>query len=252
MKIILGFILFCTNAYSLHMVKNEKIIFIGDDCSYEILSHLDKKTWQACRLVCWKWRARIDWLAKNYFKIKIPKAPIDFYHDNDFARMRLMQLGQKAFQRKYYKQTFDNFSKAAAIKPGNAQATYMVGCLFLRGLGTQKSVREGLYQLEKAADNGYDRALFDMALFFLWGCADVDDGSSEKEQSQYKDPKLAIELFTKLLPKQHPGAIYQMGKIYAEGDLVERNMDKAIELFRESASYNYKEAIEALKIVEDE
>jgi tetratricopeptide (TPR) repeat protein len=248
---ILNLFLFCGTSFAIHTEpfseeSGDPIIYLNDDVSYQILQKLESQDLRSCRLVCWQWRARIDYILGEYFKIKREVPVLNHLTETDFARKILMEQGCTSFKKKEFKESFDCFSTASFIKPGNAQAIYMVGCLFLRGRGVERSVREGLYQMQRAADAGFAPAYFDLGLFHYNGCTEVDYGDAEG----HIDYRQAFYFFEKASELKHANAIYHLGLMYGRAQHVEENFEKARQLITEAAALKYEAAIDCCEKIE--
>lgn len=111
------------------------------------------------------------------------------------------------------------YRKAAAL--GNPYAQYRLSRLCLSGQPDAAKEAEGLSWLQKASDAGIPQAQYALAKLLLEG------------ESLPKDIPRAIELLTMAAQQDRPGphnknfAAYTLGKLYQQGNGVERNIPSA-------------------------
>ena len=143
---------------------------IDNDSFCVIFNQLTRYDHESCRLVCYDWRVSVDWYLRNRVEKKKAKPVLDFLSENDFLRMAMIAQAQEEYRDEDFCAAFRHFSAAASYEKGNARAMFMIGHMFLLGKGIKKSIREGFYQLNNAAEAGYGPAACDLGLIFHHGC----------------------------------------------------------------------------------
>lgn len=213
------------------------------DSSSLIFSDLERADLQSCRLVCFEWRAAVDWYLKNRAKRKKVEPVLSPLEESDFLRLVSIDLAHNAYKKGKYAKAFSLFSAAASHDRGNAHAAYMTGHMFLLGQGVNKSIREGLYQLHLAAEAGFSPALYDLGLIFHTG------RDSKNNSIVAKDLGKAFAYYQQAHESGYSKATYHLGLMYYEGLHVKKDQECGISLISLAAANGDKNAIEALTII---
>ena len=116
----------------------------------------------------------------------------------------------------------DLFSKSAAL--GDANAMEELAESYSNGEGVAKNDAEALEWFTLAAKAGNSSAMLSLGGLYLLG----SDGVEESDED-------AAKWFQKAADLKNAAAIYDLGKLYEDGQGVPRNMDKAKQLYLESA-----------------
>jgi TPR repeat protein len=116
----------------------------------------------------------------------------------------------------------DLFSKSAAL--GDANAMVELAESYSNGEGVAKNDAEALEWFTLAAKAGNSSAMLSLGGLYLLG----NDGVEQSDED-------AAKWFQKAADLKNAAAIYDLGKLYEDGQGVPRNMDKAKELYLESA-----------------
>jgi TPR repeat protein len=218
--------------------KLECAVSIEHEAFSLILSQIDRIDHESCRLVCWEWRTATDWFLCNRAKRKKAKQITDRMEESDFGRVMSIERGHEEYKADKLHEAFCLFSYASSSEQGNAHATYMVGHMFLRGEGVNKSTREGLYQLRNSAESGFASAIYDLGLFYYTG--QLEDGTTIIDINYQK----AFEFFDRAHRLKNKAATYHLGRMYYYGHYVKEDQSKALDLIRQSANAGYKTAKE--------
>lgn len=136
---------------------------------------------------------------------------------------------------------------------GSGDGYYGLGCLFVEG--TEKDYEKGIKMLEKAVELGSLQAMYKLAFCYKTGIAvekDLDkaiywfkrgheDGDNESSYvlgtiyiSQMKDD-LAMTVFERPLAHEHNNTVNVMGLLYEWGVIVEKDEQKAFDLFTKAS-----------------
>lgn len=237
---------FCIIVSFLTSVRLSAADFSNPDCdSFAlVLSGLKHADLCACRLICFEWRVAVDWYLKNRAKYKKVKPILTSLEECDFGRLACIDTAYTVYHKGDYSKAFRLFSTVASLGRGNAQAAFITGHLFLLGRGVNKSIREGLYQLQLAAEADFLPALFDLGLIFLTG------NDAEHNPIIEKDLGKAYSYFQQAHENGHIGATYHFGLMYYEGLDVKKDRDYGLRFIRLSAEKGYETAIETLIIID--
>lgn len=129
------------------------------------------------------------------------------------------------------KKRFKNYMKAAE-RDNNPAALYNLGLMYSRGAGNvvEQDKQKAAEFYERAAEQGNDKAQFNLALLYAKG------------EGVPQDKAKAAELYEKAAEQGNPKAQSNLGLMYARGDGVEQNYERAIELFNEAAEQDDAEA----------
>ena len=116
----------------------------------------------------------------------------------------------------------DLFSKSAAL--GDANAMEELAESYSNGEGVAKNDTEAVEWFTLAAKAGNSSAMLTLGGLYLLG----NDGVEQNDED-------AAKWFQKAADLKNAAAIYDLGKLYEDGQGVPRNMEKAKELYLESA-----------------
>lgn len=225
-------------------VDNSALAYFDVDTATIVLDQLQRCEHQAFRLVCYVWRAYTDWYLRHRAKRKKAKPVLRQIHEDDFFRMVQLSETFRAIRVKDYSRAFRLASDVSSYEVGNAEAMYVVGHLFLMGKGVTRSIREGLYQLNNAAEAGLPAAIYDLGIIFSQG---ID---ADKKIAVVVDHKKAFAFFQRAHDLGHKGATYELGRMYYEGWHGQKDPQKGLLLIKQAASKGYKLAKTALKDIE--
>ena len=122
-------------------------------------------------------------------------------------------------QEQWYKQAFAGFLELEQ-QSHDDKLQYRIGWLFLYGVGTGKDEAAAREWFERASKLGNPHAQYQLARMIL------DAPSSTPEQTAQ-----ALEWLTKAAEAGQDCAQYAFGKIYREGQEIEKDIQQAVELF---------------------
>ncbi|MBD5265662.1 MAG: sel1 repeat family protein [Bacteroides sp.] len=161
----------------------------------------------------------------------------------------------------YYKKAFEWYKKAA--KHGVEEAMINIAVLFWQGHGVQKDYNEAMKWLKKAADKGNSDALYAIGLLHTdpeyridydtyreWNNKAIDAGNEyamycfgidflEGIRGANQDFDKAKKWFLMASEKNHPESQYQLGMLYYNGILGEKNYDEAKKWFLKASENDH-------------
>lgn len=114
-----------------------------------------------------------------------------------------------------------------AANAGDAQAQYYLGVLYDHGEGVVRNYKTATGWYEKAALQGNRDAQFNLGMIYHDGAGVAGDPGSVAQ-----DQAAAAHWLGMAADKQHPMASYLMCQLVDEGQVVERDLDRALELCR--------------------
>ena len=196
------------------------------------------------------------WIIGNeYLKESVAdKAEEWFEKEFEKDESNLFRIGNAFKYHGFYDKAFEWYMKAAEF--GNSLAMVITGYCYKMGKGIKQNTDKAIYWFRKAAElgeidacyflgqlyEGYNgatpcyplslsyylqaakaghlRAMFNVALLY--------DGDYEGIEQNYSE---AFYWFSKCSEKEEMGSLYYIAKYYEQGLHVEKNTDKAIELF---------------------
>lgn len=129
-------------------------------------------------------------------------------------------------------QTLAGFYYAAEL--GYPHANYMVSLCAAQGVGLKNSKDARLY-LEKAADDNDQRALELLGYYYYYG-----EGFNYHYE---KDESKALECYRKLADLGNVVGLEHLAMEYSKGGLLEKNMDKAVDLWKKAAKKGHEESM---------
>ena len=152
--------------------------------------------------------------------------------------------GYTAYKAQKYTEAMNWFLQSAG--KGNASGMESVGLLYLEGSGVEKSFTTALSWYQKALQaNPKDQVYQDMVNKMSNGNAEFIDGSAFFKAGKYDQAKA---LFLAAEQKGHLASSFTLGGIYYE---IEKDYAKGKLQFQKAADRGYKEAKEALLIIEE-
>lgn len=107
---------------------------------------------------------------------------------------------------------------------GNAEAQNLLGVLYTKGVGVDKNEEFAFKLIEKAANNGYANAQYNLGRFYKTGT-----------KAKAIDFEKAIVWFKKAIANGHQRAAYSLGYMYYKGLGVQQDYEKAIDWFSKSS-----------------
>ncbi|SEH42456.1 HPr family phosphocarrier protein [Selenomonas sp. KH1T6] len=161
--------------------------------------------------------------------------------------------GKRFYRLKNYKMALDCYEKA--IADGDAEAMYLVACMYKSGTGVAKSICKARAMLTQAADAGYKKAanVLPMLTSTSYGqrCFYVDEIFKLREKGKYQE---AMEEFLYIVgknekPDDYTGeCMYGIGMMYKLGEGVPKDEVIAEEWLRKAADNNSWNAVKELKL----
>jgi len=156
-----------------------------------------------------------------------------------------------------------------AAEQGDAQAQYLLGLWYFSGQGGQKDYAKAAEWYGKAAEQGDAMSQYYMGLLYLAGQGVPEDKTNATElfskaaiqgvaRAQYytgllsQDYAKAAEWYEKAAEQGDDDAQYELGILYAKGQGVPQNIEKADVLFRNAAAQGNEKAKDFLAKVRAE
>jgi TPR repeat protein len=150
----------------------------------------------------------------------------------------------------WYRSAFEGYLKSA--ENGDAEAQYKVGILFAHGYGTDKDLKQAIYWLEKAAEQGTLNAMDKLRRIY----ADKESNNYDNDKSEYWENKYKKAEFLRCKKSAEEGDAHSqsiLGDYYAKGmgtgqypDEAERWYKLALSGFQKAADQGDARAQEAL------
>lgn len=158
--------------------------------------------------------------------------------------MRCNEITKMAYR--YYKN--GDFSQAItlykqAAELDDAKAQYNLGYLYDEGIGIDANETEAEEWYKKAAEHKFIKAYYRLGKLFYWKhyFAEKELVKEPKEvQEEYKEK--AIEWFTRGAIEGDAEAQNELGIMYRDGDLVEKDYLIAKDYFEKAANQGYRDA----------
>lgn len=119
---------------------------------------------------------------------------------------------------------------------------YRIGCMYLHGTGTEQDEEKAEHYLKKAAGYNNAHARYQLAKMYIWQELKKKEEHSEIEPDHEKI-KYAMNCLEELGGQGNPFAAYTLGKLFAEGNLIARDMEKAIYYLEQAASKHHEYAL---------
>lgn len=160
---------------------------------------------------------------------------------------------------------------------GHVKAECMLGVCYCKGYGVEQNQDKAVEYFTKAANNGDDDAMVHLAhILFLDNWKDSLDNATKaieylesackelnydaiyalavcyiKGAGVEKNIDKAIELFEELDFHEEPFGAFELAKLYEQGELVERNLELALHWYKRSAELGLKYSKELEHIKDD-
>lgn len=148
-------------------------------------------------------------------------------------------------------EAFDLYSKAAARNHPEAQ--YELAAMFEDGKGTARNLDEAAGWYEKSARNGnvaaqYKVAESEFAKAAFWqeqaSLESADEELHRQDMLKYRQKiRSAVDWYGKAAAGNHSGAQYMMGRLYASGEEVPVDSQKAVQYYELAAGQGNAEAL---------
>ena len=119
---------------------------------------------------------------------------------------------------------------------------YRIGCMYLHGIGTEPDEEKAEYYFKKAAGYNNAHARYQLSKMYIRQEQKKKEERSEIEPDHEKI-KYAMNCLEKLAGQGNPFAAYALGKLFAEGTLIARDMEKAIYYLEQAASKHHEYAL---------
>lgn len=114
---------------------------------------------------------------------------------------------------------------------GNSEAQYMLGSFYEYGYGIQKDMNEAIYWYELSAEKGNKHALLNLGGMYLLGIKVA------------KNHDRGIELLYQAAKEQQfPEAQYKLGRLYVEGEYIQKDLAKSFYWLQLAAENGHHEA----------
>lgn len=123
---------------------------------------------------------------------------------------------------------------------GNAAAQYSLGEMYEMGVGVSKDEREALVWFKKAAAQGHNKSIY--KLLFL----------EIKVNGLSIENKKQLDLLKKEANAKNPNAQYYLGKMYAAGIGVPKDIEKALVWLNKATFYGDSEAEDEAIAIDEE
>ena len=119
---------------------------------------------------------------------------------------------------------------------------YRIGCMYLHGTGTEPDEEKAEHYLKKAAGYNNAHARYQLAKMY------IRQEQKRKEEHPGMEPdhekiKYAMNCLEELAGQGNSFAAYALGKLFTEGDLIARDMEKAIYYLEQAASQHHEYAL---------
>lgn len=119
---------------------------------------------------------------------------------------------------------------------------YRIGCMYLHGTGTEPDEEKAEHYLKKAAGYNNAHARYQLAKMY------IRQEQKRKEEHPDMEPdhekiKYAMNCLKELAGQGNPFAAYTLSKLFAEGNLIARDIEKAIYYLRHAASKHHEYAL---------
>ena len=156
-----------------------------------------------------------------------------------------------------------------AADAGNTDAAYLCGKILAEGKGVKKDTLKAAYYLKIAADNDNHEAMYMIGNSIPEGIKYLEKAANEghvpsmlsyayKLDHEYNKPEAAFQYFTKAAALHDSDAECNLGVMYENGRGVDRDIEKAMTLYRDAAlhgnilgQYNYAVLLESKGNIEE-
>ena len=123
-----------------------------------------------------------------------------------------------------------------ASDQGDPVAQFMLGRMFILGIGVSKDAAEGLKWLRKAAEQGNASAQENLGLVYHWGSFGLG-----------KDYLEASKWYKKAAEQENTSAQYRLGILYKNGNGVAKDQSAARKWFQKAADQGHEDAKKELR-----
>ena len=140
---------------------------------------------------------------------------------DEYSQMFLADSYRNGEYQKDLKKAYYWYSEAADL--GNEKATYYVGTMSIKGIGTTKNVPRGLRTLETLAENGHFPSIYNIAKTY------------KKGYKIAKNHEVAVRWFAMAAQEGHVNSMYELADSYDKGFGVDRDAKAAYKWFESAA-----------------
>lgn len=103
---------------------------------------------------------------------------------------------------------------------------YRIGCMYLHGIGTEADETQAEKYFRKANEYGNTHAAYQLAKLYIRQETEKIKSVAETE-FDYEKIKTAVSCLEQAAEQENPFADYALGKLYSEGRLLAKDMEKA-------------------------
>jgi TPR repeat protein len=147
---------------------------------------------------------------------------------DEYSQMFLGNSYRNGDYQKDMKKSYYWYSRAADL--GNDKATYYVGNMSIKGIGTIKNVPKGLRTLEKLAEQGHFPSIYNIGKTYKTGYKIA------------KNHEVAVRWFAMAAKEGHINSIYELADSYDRGFGVKRDSEEAYKWFESAALQGHLES----------
>lgn len=112
---------------------------------------------------------------------------------------------------------------------GDAEAQFILGSMYVRGIEVGKDINKAIIWFTKAAQQGHSNAQTALGMIYYY------KDSSNKDSGIKQDIKKAIKWFMKAADQGNSVAQFHLGLIYVEGEDIKQDYNEAMKWFRKAA-----------------
>ncbi len=136
----------------------------------------------------------------------------------------------------------------AAADKGSAFAMLWVGNLHARGFGVAKDAAQAAIWYEKAAENGFATAAYNLAIHYKRLFTEGENKGQGEDKSRAQNAGLTFKWFEKSAMLADEDAMFQLSVLYRDGVGVPASETKEIEWLEKAADSGSAEALNALGV----
>lgn len=148
---------------------------------------------------------------------------------DEYSQMFLGDVYRNGEYQEDLRKAYYWYSEAADM--GNEKATYYIGNMSIKGLGTTKNVPRGLRVLETIAENGHFPSIYNIAKTY------------KKGDKIAKNHNIAVKWFAMAAQEGHVNSMYELADSYDRGFGVERDGKEAYKWFESAALQSHVESM---------
>lgn len=148
------------------------------------------------------------------------------------------QKGEELFGKKEYKKAYHILMRSA--NEGNPQAQFLIGKMYMLGLGVSVDYTEAMSWYKKSANAGYAFAYNNIGAMYMQGWGIPRDASE------------AMKWYLKAAEKGVAVAQTNIGSLYRTGDGIEKDCSEAIKWYTKAANLGHTPALIILGIIYEE